>query len=334
MTISKSLSNHWRVLATALLVAAASAPANTAPAEHALAEHALAEPTLLASGLMGASGSAVGPDGALYVTEGALGRISRVDPETGAITTFASGLPPALIPGLGGVIDVAFVGKKAFALVTLVGRELGGTNVAGIYRIDGPTAATPIADLAEFAIANPPTTPFDVASGLQFALDRFKDGFLVTDGHHNRVFQVTFDGRIGVFRQFPNIVPTGLAILGANVFVGLAGPVPHTPEDGKVVLIRPPIRGAFEVASGAPLIVDVEFGHGLSLYALSQGEFPENGQPAEPAVPNTGALLKVGWDGQMRPLAVGLDRPTSVEFIGRKAFIVTLGGEVWTVPVR
>ena len=36
---------------------------------------------LLAMGLQGASGSTVGPDGALYVTEGALGRVSRVDPK-------------------------------------------------------------------------------------------------------------------------------------------------------------------------------------------------------------------------------------------------------------
>ena len=49
--------------------------------------------TLLATGLEGASGSTIGPDGALYVTEGAAGRISRVDPQTGEITTFASGLP-------------------------------------------------------------------------------------------------------------------------------------------------------------------------------------------------------------------------------------------------
>ena len=39
--------------------------------------------TLLAAGLEGASGSTVGPDGALYVTEGAAGRVSRVDPQTG-----------------------------------------------------------------------------------------------------------------------------------------------------------------------------------------------------------------------------------------------------------
>jgi streptogramin lyase len=64
--------------------------------------------TLLVTGLEGATGSTIGPDGALYVTEGAAGRISRVDPQTGEITTFASGLPRAII-GIGGAIDVAFI---------------------------------------------------------------------------------------------------------------------------------------------------------------------------------------------------------------------------------
>ncbi|TMP94133.1 MAG: hypothetical protein E6L08_04180, partial [Verrucomicrobia bacterium] len=39
--------------------------------------------TGLDTGLESAKGSTVGPDGALYVTEGAVGRISRVDPLTG-----------------------------------------------------------------------------------------------------------------------------------------------------------------------------------------------------------------------------------------------------------
>ena len=67
--------------------------------------------------LAGGSGSTVGPDGALYVPEPASGEISRVDPETGAVTTFASCLPTRVIP-LGGAMDVAFIGNTAYALVT------------------------------------------------------------------------------------------------------------------------------------------------------------------------------------------------------------------------
>src|SRR6266581_596171 len=72
--------------------------------------------TLLATGLEGGSGSTVGPDGALYVTETAVGRISRVDAETGQVTTFASGLPKQIAAvGLGGAMDVAFIGNTAYA---------------------------------------------------------------------------------------------------------------------------------------------------------------------------------------------------------------------------
>ena len=91
---------------------------------------------LLVSGLHGTIGGTIGPDGALYVPEGRprahhAGR-SRARART---STFADGLPKQVIP-LGGVMDVAFVGRTAYALVTLVSPDVGGTSVDGIYRID------------------------------------------------------------------------------------------------------------------------------------------------------------------------------------------------------
>src|SRR5258707_3227959 len=138
--------------------------------------------TLLVSGLEGTQGSTVGPDGALYVSESLAGRIWRVDPETGQVTTFASGLPPSLFGiGNGGVVDVAFIGKTAYALVTGVASDSGGTNVVGIYRVDGPASFTVVADIGEFNLLNPPTIPFDLPTGFQFALETYPGGFLVTD---------------------------------------------------------------------------------------------------------------------------------------------------------
>src|SRR6266545_623480 len=111
--------------------------------------------TGLDTGLESAKGSTVGPDGALYVTEGAAGRISRVDPLTGEVTTFASGLPTAII-SIGGAIIVAFIDNIAYALVTLVSPDVGGSHVDGIYRVDGPDSFTVVADIGEFNLANPP----------------------------------------------------------------------------------------------------------------------------------------------------------------------------------
>ncbi len=80
-------------------------------------------PELLAALPDGAgSGSAVGPGGWLYVAQPATGEIWRVDPESGAKTLYASGLPRRFsqLP-FGGVMDVAFIGSTAYALVSVVG---------------------------------------------------------------------------------------------------------------------------------------------------------------------------------------------------------------------
>jgi hypothetical protein len=292
--------------------------------------------SLLVAGLAGSTGagSTVGPGGALFVTEAVAGRIVRIDPRTGAVTTFASGLPagnPGI--GIGGVMDVAFIGSTAYALVTLVGTDVGGSEVVGIYRVDGPNSLTVVADIGQYAIDNPPTIPFpyEVPTGVQYALETFRGGFLVTDGHHNRVLWVTLDGEISEVIGFGDVVPTGLAVSGNTIYMAEAGPVPHDPADGKVVRFTPNAPNAVEVASGAPLLVDVEFGRGRTLFALSQGDFPAGGPPGAPAAPNTGSLVKANSDGTFSVVADGLNLPTSVEIIRNNAYVATLSGEVWQI---
>jgi hypothetical protein len=272
---------------------------------------------LLVTGLEELQGSAVGPGGALFVTAPLAGSIWRVDPKTGAVTLFASGLP-ARIPGLdfigSGVVDVAFIGGTAYALVTGVGPDLQGHDVVGIYR---------------------PATDFFVPTGFQYAIEPFRGGFLVTDGHHNRVLRVTLDGEITQVIAFDDIVPTGLAVRGNTIYMAEAGPIPHLPQTSKVMsfTLKSPI--ATQVASGAGLdhiglLVDVEFGRGNTLYALLQGFWngPFEGTPAQP---NTGALVKVNPDGTFTVIVKGLNQPTSVEIIKNTAYVVTLAGEVWKI---
>jgi hypothetical protein len=266
----------------------------------------------------------------LYVTEGAVGRISRVDPRTGQVTTFASGLPRSII-GFGGPTDVAFVGNTAYVIVTLVGPQFGGSDIVGIYRVDGPTSFTVIADIGAFALENPPDTPFEGLMGLQFAIEPYGVDFLVTDGHHNRVLRATRRGRVSVFRAFDNIVPTGLELFGPIVLMGQAGPLPHLPQDGKIVAFGPGASRTITLGSGAPLIVDVEFGPGSRLYGLSQGHFTPGNPEGSPADPNTGALVELQWDGRLHAVVDNLNQPTSLEFIGDIAYVVTLGGEIWKI---
>jgi hypothetical protein len=314
----------WLVLLVLGLLALVAPSAATAAPRHG---HASAH--RLVTGLEGGAGSTVGPDGALYVTENAAGRVTRVDPRTGATTTYASGLPK-LIPaaGFGGPVDIAFLGRTAYVLVTLVGPDVGGSDVVGIYRVDGPDRFTVVADIGAFSIANPPATDFFVPSGVQYALQASRGGFLVTDGHHNRVLRVTRHGQITVLRAFANIVPTGLEVRGRTIYMAEAGPVPHLPENGKVVAFRPRSTSVRDVASGSPLLVDVEFGRGGRLYALSQG-VGSGGPEGSPALPDTGATVKAGRDGTFTVVIDGLNQPTSLEFIGKTAYVVTLGGEIW-----
>ena len=84
-----------------------------------------------------------------------------------------------------------------------------------------------------------------------------------------------------------------------------AGPVPHLPEDGKVVTFRPNSPTVRDVATGSRLPVDVEFGPRHRLYALSQGVFPPGNPEGSPALPNTGALVKANRDGSF---SVVIDR--------------------------
>ena len=285
----------------------------------------------LVTGLEGASGSTIGPGRALFVTEGAAGRISRVDPATGNVTTFASGLPPSVI-GIGGAVDVAFLGNTAYALVTLVSDPLFPTGeVNGIYRVDGPSSFTLIADIGAYNLAHPPTGfDFFVETGVLYALELYRGGFLVTDGHLNRVLRVTLDGEITELMTFGNTVPTGLEVQGNTIYMAEAGPSPHLPEDGRVVAFTAESPNVTEVAAGTRLAVDVERGRGETLFALSQGDW-DGAVPGDPALPNTGALVMVEGDGTFSEVMGGLDRPTSLELIGSTAYVVTLPGNIWAI---
>ncbi len=83
------------------------------------------------------------------------------------------------------------------------------------------------------------------------------------------VLQATRDGEISELIAFGNVVPTGLAVSGNSIYVAQAGPIPHEPEDGKVVVFGPRSTTATEVAAGARLAVDVEFARGHALCPLA-----------------------------------------------------------------
>ncbi|HVD24176.1 MAG TPA: ScyD/ScyE family protein [Lapillicoccus sp.] len=329
MGISRVVTRVFAVVVALGAGVAVSSPAQ-AGSGGGLSFREAAPPRLVASGLGGSTGSTVGPDGGVYVVDGAAGVVRRVDPRTGRTSTFASGLPKQ-VGSFGGAVDVAFMGRTAYVLVTLVSADVGGTDVDGIYRVDRAGGAAPVADIGAWSIAHPPATPFFVPSGVLYAMEPFRDGFLVTDGHHNRVLRVSLGGAVSEAVSLGNVVPTGLAVRGSSFYIAEAGPVPHLPQDGRIVAVTR--RSQETVASGAPLLVDVEIGAGHTLYALAQGHFTPGHDEGSPADPGTGSLLRVGPDGTMCVVVSGLDRPTSLEIIGHDAFVMTLTGQLWQVDL-
>jgi hypothetical protein len=325
-----------------VLILAQPATGRSGPDGHHPQDHG--GPRLLVTGLAGGSGSTVGPDGALYVPEPISGTITRVDPRTGRTSEFADGLPP-ITPGLGtgGVMDVAFLGHTAYALVTLVGPDVGGTSVVGLYRIEGGHQSSVVADIGAWSIAHPPVPPFFVPSGVQYALQAWHGGFLVTDGHHNRVLDVSTSGTIRELVAFGNVVPTGLDRRASGesrghgvadrILVAEAGPVPHDPADGRIVSISPRSTTTDEVAAGASILTDVEVcASGDAVYAISNGIY--SGDPeGSPGLPDTGSLVRVNRHGGFDVVAAELDRPTSLELIDGRAYVVTYDGEIWVVPL-
>ena len=288
-------------------------------------------------------GSTIGPDGALYVTDGVAGAVLRIDRRSGRVAPYAAGLPPKAFPGvdIGGPVDVAFAGRTAYVLVTLVSGTIfdepfGDPEAKnGLYRIERDGSNTLVADLGQWSVDNPPEPAFFVDTGVFFALEPYRGGFLVTDGHHNRVLWVDRHGSIQEFATFGNVVPTGLETAFGRVFVTQMGPIPHLPEDGKVVAVRSG-REPREVANGASMLIDVERGPHGKLYGLSQGQWNGVGEGSQ-AHPNTGRLVVVGRHGNLTPVVdrhgreLVLDRPTSVEFVGATAYVLSITGDVYRV---
>ncbi len=227
--------------------------------------------------------------------------------------------------------------RTAYVLVSLVGGDIidgphFGDATDGIYRLDRDGTFTVIADIGTWSAAHPPATDYFITTGVQYAMQPFHRGFLVTDGHHNRVLRVFLDGDVSELRAFDDIVPTGLDVSGDKVYMSELGPVPHRPEDGRVVTFTTRGSAVREVARGASMTLDVEVGPHHTVYALSQGQW--NGvEEGSPASPKTGRLVRVEHNAltaihDSAGNELVLDQPTSFEIVDDTAYVVSLSGNV------
>jgi hypothetical protein len=286
------------------------------------------------------SGSTIGPDGALYVTNGNDGTLVRIDPKTGSEKVVGSGLPRQVV-GIGGAMDVVFIGRRGYVLVTLAGTDVGVPDaVMGIYRLKHDGTFSVFADLGTWSAAHPPSDPdWFLSQGVQYSMDEWRNGLVVTDAHLARLIRVDLRGQISELLAFDSTdaVPLGLEVANRKLFLATAGPIPHLPStskinevqrDGSVKVVG---EWAADYAGDRGLIVDVERGRDHRLYGLLQGYWdlepiPEN--EGKPAAPNTGEIVAVRKDGTFETIVSGLDRPTSLELVGHVGFVVTLTGTI------
>jgi hypothetical protein len=309
--------------------------------------------TVLASGLS-STGGAVGPDGAFYVAQagtggpteiifpddiaelfgadkgyfGFTGGVARVDPATGDVTTM-TGLPSgALEPGGegSGAADVAFMGDTMYVLITGGLNYVGGAAADypnGIYRHDGGTSWTVVADLSAFNDANPVDFPDAAPGGNPFALDVRGSEFIISDGNYNRLLRATTDGEVSILASFDNVVPTGLATRDSGpVYNTWFSAFPHAPGDSFVVTVGVPTGAVTQVADTFAQLIDVEFGAG-GTYVLQFGD--QSLSEEEPPPP--GRLLRLNGS-ELETVVTGLFLPTSVSFSGDTAFVTSLAGDV------
>ena len=229
--------------------------------------------TLLVTGMESGSGSTIGPGGALYVTEGAAGQVLRVDPEDrGRLDVRQRSAEVDHRHRWGDGHRVHRQDRVRTGHPRRQRRRRHDNDVDGIYRVDGPDSFTVVADIGEFSSQNPPDTDFSRP-------DRspVRNGEATVAGSWSPMGTTTVccgshcDGEVTELITFDNIVPTGLEVSGNTVYMAEAGPVPHLPQDGKVVSFGTKSPTATEVASGARLLVDVEFGRGRGLFALCAG---------------------------------------------------------------
>jgi len=206
-----------------------------------------------------------------------------------------------------------------------------------IVRVDD-SGVTQVADTWTFEKDNNPdqtlqdSHPYGLAAG--------PDGWLwVADAGANDLLRVNPDsGEIQLVAAFPGLpspmpnpgrnnanesdpVPTGVAFDDqGNAYVSLLTGFPFTPGGAKVLAVTPQ-GDVSEYAIGLSTLTDIARGPDGDFYAVSFGEFGEQGP-----VPNSGAVLRINEGTGSEVVVSGLPFPTSIAFdADGNAYVVVNG---------
>jgi DNA-binding beta-propeller fold protein YncE len=198
--------------------------------------------------------------------------------------------------------------------------------------------ATEVADTWAFEVSDNPD-PYILESH-PYDLEVGPDGMLwVTEAGGNALLKVDpASGEIQLVTVFAGLpspvanpnrggaqesdpVPTGIAFdASGNAYVSFLPGFPFLPGTAKVVQVGS--DGAVsDYATGLTMLTDLQSGPDGMLYAVSIGQFTEQGP-----VPNTGAVLRIQEGEASEVLLNGLSFPTSIDFDDAGDAYVTLNG--------
>ena len=342
----KALTNVPTALIAAVL-AVGSAAAAAAPQTPSDAK-------IYAKGLEAPRGLRFGADGFLYVAEAGLGgkhstgksctqvippvgpytggtsgRISKVSPG-GKVTTVASGFPSAqdAMGDLIGVADVAFLNGALYAVVAGGGCSHGATSASGIAKVNTATGQwNLIANIGAYLKSHPSRyesiDDFE-PDGTLYSVIAVNGVLYTVEPNHGQVFSVTPAGGVSqlidISASEGHVVPTSIAALDGNFYVGNLNLFPIDPQWARVMTVAKdgfdnpapglgtPARN-YRIASstaGFTTVVAVDFGPDGLLYVL------ELSAAAGFPTPGEGMVVRVKHSGEIETVVSGLGVPTGM----------------------
>jgi hypothetical protein len=297
----------------------------------------------VASGLDNPRGLAFGPDGALYLAEaghggsncipggnpgggdlcvGATSRISRIDPATGARTTFAEGFASgADAHGFGatGLDGISWVGNTLYGIITGAPQQFVGAPLPGpvldvakrqlgqLVKVTAPGVWSTVAGVGRFdydwAAAHKSLVPDQFPDANPYAVLALPNETWVVDAASNTLDRVGADGAVQVEAFFPNppvsdAVPTCIdrGPDGA-LYIGQLTGAGNAPGSASIWRWTAS-TGLQQWATGLTAVTGCGFGKDGNFYAV---EFSKLGLVN--AAPGTGALMRVP-SGSSTPITV------------------------------